>query len=709
MQCTSCGSDNREGVLFCENCGAKLERACAACGAALSPDARFCGACGHSVEADAPTPAPALQSERPERYTPSHLAERILGGRGALEGERKLVTILFADLKGSLEMIEGADPEHTQVILDAAVGAMMDAVHRYEGTVNKVLGDGIMAIFGAPLAHEDHAVRACYAALTLQTEMAAVATETRRKHGVEVQTRVGLHSGEVVVRAIGNDLSMDYDAIGPTVHIAGRMEQLATPGIARITAETLRLAEGFVEVKSLGPVPVRGLEAPIEVYELVGAGAARTRLQAAAARGLTRFVGRDPEVKALQQGLRSADEGHGQIVTVTGEAGVGKSRLFYEFTRSHRVEGWLILENSSVSYGKANPWHPVVDLLRGYFAIEEDDDQRRIAERVAGKLVMLDEAMRSALSPLLSLLGVAVDDEEWNGLEAADRRQRILETVKGLLIRESQEQPLIIVCEDLHWIDSETQALLDDLVASLPGNRILLLANFRPEYEHDWGAQADLTELRIDPLGAAGAEELASDLVGDDPSLDELKQLLIARTEGNPLFLEESVRTLAETGALVGNRGDYRLKEKVASIDVPATVQAILAARVDRLAPAAKHLLQCAAIVGHHVAQPVLAVVAEAEAAELHRSAAELQAGEFVFEAQLYPELMYVFKHALTHQVTYNGVLGDRRRELHARAGDAIAELYPDRRRENAMAIMSHYQRAEAWEKLARFDLIFFS
>ncbi|MFQ5953607.1 MAG: AAA family ATPase [Kiloniellales bacterium] len=707
MRCISCGSENREGVQFCENCGAKMERACPACGTVVSPEARFCGACGHRIAQDAATPAqsPALKSERPERYTPSHLAERIRGSRGALEGERKQVTILFADLKGSLEMIEGADPEHTQAILDSAVGAMMDAVHRYEGTVNKVLGDGIMALFGAPLAHEDHAVRACYAALTLQKEMQAVAAETRRKHGIEAQVRIGLHSGEVVVRSIGNDLSMDYDAIGPSVHIAGRMEQLATPGSTRISAETFRLAEGFVEVAALGPVPVKGLEAPIEVYQLTGAGAARTRLQAAAARGLTRFVGRDAEIQALNESLQRSGEGQGQIVSVVGEAGVGKSRLFYEFTRSHRVEGGLVLENSSVSYGKASPWHPVVDLLKGYFGIEDEDDARRVAEKVAGKLVMLDDALRSLLSPLLTLLGVAVDDAEWNGLEASDRRTRMLESVKRLLLRESRVQPLILVFEDLHWIDGETQALLDSLVASLPTSRILLLANYRPEYKHGWGGRTYYKQLRIDPLAAAGAKELTAALIGDDPGLDDLKRLLIERTEGNPLFLEESVRTLVETGVLVGGRGAYRMEGKIEAIEVPATVQAILAARIDRLAPAAKHLLQCAAIIGHHVAYPVLAAVAETEEAALRRCLAELQEGEFVYEAQLFPELMYVFKHALTHEITYHGVLQDRRRALHRRAGDAISDVYPDRRMENFMAIISHYERAEAWEKAARLQL----
>ncbi len=706
MECTRCGSGNREGVRFCESCGAELGIACAACGAALRSGTRFCGACGHQVagatDAQSLLPDAALKAEKPDKYTPAHLAERILGARGAVEGERKLVTIMFADIKGSLEMIEGADPEHTQAILDSAIATMMDAVHRYEGTVNKVLGDGIMALFGAPIAHEDHAVRAAYAALTLQREMQSVAADARHKHAVEVQARVGLHSGEVVVRAIGNDLSMDYDAIGPTVHIAGRMEQLATPGSTRITAETLRLAEGFIEVNSLGEVPVKGLEAPIELYELTGTGAARTRIQASAMRGLTRFVGRHAEIDTIHGGLKQAGEGHGQIVAVLGEPGVGKSRLFYEFIRSRRVEGWLVLENTSVSYGKASPWHPIIDMLKGYFKIDEDDDQRRTSEMVAGKLVMLDEAMRPALTPILALFGITVVDVEWNGLDEAQRRSRTLGAIKSLFLREARVQPVILMFEDLHWIDHETQAVLDSLVESLPTSPILLLANYRPEYEHNWGGRTYYAQIRIDPLGHEGAEEFAAALIGDDPGLKDLKQLLIQRTEGNPLFLEESVRTLVETGALVGERGGYRLQEKVDSIDLPATVQAILAARIDRLAPQSKTLLQCAAIIGHHVPYPVLEMVAETPESELRRGLVELQVAEFLYEAQLFPDLMYTFKHALTHEVTYNSVLQDRRRALHSRVGDAIGAIYPDRFRKNFGVIMSHYERGEAWEKAAR-------
>jgi hypothetical protein len=377
---------------------------------------------------------------------------------------------------------------------------MMDAVHRYEGTVNQVLGDGIMALFGAPLAHEDHALRACYAALTMQTAMRQYTEVVRRAHGIEVRIRVGLNSGEVVVRAIGNDLHMDYSAVGQTTHLAARMEQLATPGTIRLTAATLRLAEDLVRVNTLGPIPVRGMTEPVEVYELVGASALRHRLQAAAARGLTRFVGREAELAALHQALAQAGAGHGQVVAVVGEAGVEKSRLVYECVHAHHTQGWRGLESASVSYGKATPYFPVIDLLKRYAHVEDADEPRTVRAKVTGQVLTLDETLQETIPALLWLLDVPPDDSPFRTLEPAQRRQRTLEALKRVLLRESQVQPLLLVFEDLHWIDGETQALLDSLIESLPTARLLLLVNYRPEYQHGWGSKTYYTQLRLDPL-----------------------------------------------------------------------------------------------------------------------------------------------------------------------------------------------------------------
>jgi class 3 adenylate cyclase/tetratricopeptide (TPR) repeat protein len=650
------------------------------------------------------TPTPASgPGESPARepltYTPSYLAEKILTSRSALEGERKLVTVLFADLKGSTELIRDLDPEQAQALLDPALHAMMDAVHRFEGTVNQVLGDGIMALFGAPVAHEDHAVRACYAALAMQAAMRRYAEEVRRSHGLEMQIRVGLNSGEVVVRAISNDLHMDYAAVGPATHLAARMEQLATPGSIRLTAATLRLAEGLVQVNALGPVPVRGLTEPVEVFELVGASAIRGRLQASAARGLTRFVGRQQELTTLQQALEQAGAGHGQVVALVGEAGVGKSRLVYEFVHSHHTPGWLVLESASVSYGKATPYFPVIDLLKRYAHVDEHDDTRTIRAKVTGQVLTLDPTLQDTVPALLLLLDALPEDSPFMQLDPPQRRQRTLDALKRLLLRESQVQPLLLIFEDLHWVDNETQALLNSLVESLPTAQLLLLVNYRPEYQHGWGSKTYYTQLRLDPLPPVSADELLQALLGDDASLKPLTQLLIARTEGNPFFLEESVRTLVETGVLVGESSAYRLAQAILTVQVPATVQAVLAARIDRLPPEEKRLLQTASVIGTEVPLPLLQTIAELPEEVLHRGLAHLQAAEFLYEARLFPELEYTFTHALTQEVAYSGLLQERRRVLHARIVETLEKIAGDRVVEEVERLAHHALRGEVWDK----------
>jgi len=563
----------------------------------------------------------------------------------------------------------------------------------------RFMGDGIMALFGAPLAHEDHAMRACYAALAMQAALRHYSDEVRRTQGLAVHFRIGLNAGEVVVRAIDNDLHMDYSAIGQTVHLAARMEQLATPGSILLTAATLRLVEGLVQVHALGPIPVKGLAETMEVYELVGASVLRRRLQASVARGLTQFVGRQHEFDALHQALEHAGAGHGQVVAVIGDAGVGKSRLVYEFVHSHRTRAWLVLESASVSYGKATPYFPVVDLLKRYMHVEDTDDPRAVRAKVTGQLLTLEEALQDTIPALLALLGVLPDEHAFLTLDPPQRRQRTLAALKRVLLRESQVQPLLLVFEDLHWIDAETQALLDSLVESLPTARLLLLVNYRPGYQHSWGSKTYYTQLRLDPLPPASADDLVHALLGDDPSLAPLKQLLIARAEGNPFFLEESGRTLVETGVLVGERGAYRLAQPLSSLQVPATVHAVLAARIDRLPAEEKHLLQTAAVIGTQVPFSVLQAIAELPEDALHCALAHLQAAEFLYETRLFPEHEYTFKHALTHEVAYSSLLLERRRVLHARIAEAIEAPTGERVAEQVERLAHHALRGEVWPK----------
>jgi class 3 adenylate cyclase/tetratricopeptide (TPR) repeat protein len=699
MTCRRCSTVAPPDAAFCPGCGGRLAIACARCGTEPAPDHRFCRRCGEALAASLAGIFPPGRFRSPEAYTPRHLAERILTSKAAVEGERKQVTVLFADLKGSMELVADRDPEEARRLLDPVLDLMMEAVHRYEGTVNQVMGDGIMALFGAPLAHEDHAVRACYAALRMQDRVRRHADAIRREQGVSIEIRVGVNSGDVVVRSIGSDLRMDYSAVGQTTHLAARMEQLAPAGASLVTAATGGLVEGFVALRAIGPVSVKGLAEPVEVYELLGAGPARTRLQAAVTRGLSHFVGRDEELGQLRRALDRAAAGHGQVVAVVGEPGVGKSRLFREVIHSHRTHGWLVLEAGSASHGKAISYLPAVDLLRAYFGIGGQDGHRAIREKVTGRLLTLDRALESALPPLLALLDVPGGDAAWDALEPRERRRRTLDAVKRLLLRESQLRPLVLVVEDLHWLDAETQTVLDDLVESLPAARILLLVNYRPEYAHGWGSKTYYAQLRLDVLPPESADDLLRGLLGPDPSLDLLKQLLAARTEGNPLFLEESVRALVETGALAGEPGARRLALPVESLEVPATVQAILAARIDRLPAAEKRLLQAASVVGKDVPLELLQAVADVGSQDLPLLLDHLRAAEFLYEARLFPDPEYTFKHALTHEVAYGSLLHDRRSDLHARIGRAIENLSPERRADQLERLAHHSVHGELWDQ----------
>jgi class 3 adenylate cyclase/tetratricopeptide (TPR) repeat protein len=629
--------------------------------------------------------------------------ERILTSKAALEGERKRITILFADTKASMELLADRDPEEARKLLDPVLQRMMEAVHRYEGTVNHTAGDGIMALFGAPLAHEDHAVRACYAALDMQAAIRRYAEKVRSTHGVEVQIRVGLSSGEVVVRTIRSDLRMDYTALGQTAHLAARMEQLATPGTVRLSVDTLRLAEGYFEVRSLGLVPVKGLEQPIDAYELIGARPRRARFHTAATRGLTRFVGRDNELEVLSQALARTEAARGQVIAIVGDAGVGKSRLVWEVTQSHRVQGWLVLQAGSVSYGQSTSYLPVVDLLKGYFCIDDRDEPWTVREKLTGKLLTLDRVLESDLPALLSLLDVPTDDLQWSTLDPPQRRRRTLDAVKRLLLRESQVQPLLVVVEDLNWIDSETQAVLDGLVESLPAARILLLVNYRPEYQHAWGSCTYYGRLVLNPLPAEGAERLLTGLLGSNPGLEPLTHALISQTEGNPFFLEESVRTLVETGVLTGERGAYQLARPLPAIQVPASVQTMIAARIDRLSATDKTLLQMASVLGKDVPLALLQAIAEIAEDTLHASIGRLRAAEFLYEVKFLPDIEYTFKHALTHEVAYGSLLKDQQRALHVRIVETIERMYSERLAEHVDRLAHHAFLGEDWAKAVRY------
>ena len=646
------------------------------------------------------------QPQPPVSYTPRHLAERIqaereaMEARGAPDGERKSITALFADIKGSTDLIHDLDPEEARAILDPALQCMMDAVHRYEGYVAQSTGDGIFALFGAPIAHEDHPQRALYAALLMQEESRKQAEQLRREKGLNLQIRVGVNTGEVVLRSIRkDDLHTDYVPVGQSTHLASRMENLATPGAIVVSEHTYKLTEGYFDFKSLGPAQIKGFTEPIHIYEVSGVGSLRTKLQLSVRRGLAHFVGRQSEMEQLRHALELAKGGHGQIVGVMGEPGVGKSRLFYEFKLISQ-SSCLVLETFSVSHGKAYPYLPLIDLLKNYFQLGLHDDERLRREKITGRVLILDRGLEDILPYLFFLLGVAESTSLLQQMDPQIRRRRILDAIKRLLLRESFNQPLIIVFEDLHWLDAETQTFLSLLSESIPTARILLLVNYRPEYRHEWGNKSYYTQLRLDPLEREQAKEMLTVLLGDVGAqhVVPLRQFILDKTEGNPFFMEEIVQELREQGILTDPRR-VGIAHQYVDLRLPTTVQGVLAARMDRLLPDEKALLQTLAVIGREFSSSLLKKVVEQPETELYGQLSHLQAAEFIYEQPAFPDVKYIFKHALTQEVAYNSLLQERRKVLHERAARALEEVYHSKLDDHYSALAYHYSHSGNTQK----------
>lgn len=699
MKCPNCEHENTVEAKFCDQCAAELARTCARCGCAVATTAKFCAECGYPVRPVAHDPRFAA----PRSYTPQHLADQILSARVGINGERKQVTVLFADIKGSMELFADRDPEAAQKLCGPALECMIEAVHRYAGIVNRVMGDGIMALFGAPIAHEDHAVRACYAALKMQEAVARYSDQVHRSLGLAVEIRVGINSGELVFYAMGNDLHMDHTVVGQTANLAARMEQMAKAGSVLTTAATFRLAEGYIAMKQLGPMQVKGLVEPVQVYEVTGAGAARTRLQVAAGRGLTRFVGREVDLEQLRRVQHLAGRGRGQVVAIVGEAGVGKSRLVREFVHSHYTTEWRVLESKSAPYGRATPYLPVIELLRDYFKISADDSTRSIREKVTGKILGLGQSLQDAIPPVLDLLDSLDEDHPFRSLDLVQHRTYTYQAVVRLLLSESRVQPVVAVFEELHWNDSLSLGLLNEVVVAAQDSHLLLVVCYRPEYRDQWKNRPNYHQLNLDPLASESLAEFLQALLGSDPSLDNLKRFVVKRANGNPFFVEEIVRSLIDTGVLEGMGGSYRLARPFSSTEVPPTVQAVLAARIDELPAADKRLLEQAAVIGPNVPFTLLHTICGLKDNELRGLLDNLQAAEFLYSTQLFPDLEYTFKHALTHDVTYSGVLHERRREIHARVVNAIESLYADRLGEQVERLAHHAVRGELQEKAVHY------
>jgi class 3 adenylate cyclase len=702
MECPRCHHANAEGARFCGECGASLlfDAPCASCGQANPAGQKFCNGCGQRLGASA-----GAAERAPRAYTPKHLADKILQSKSALEGERKQVTVLFADVKGSMELAEQLDPEEWSRIMNRFFQILAEGVERFEGFVDKFTGDGIMALFGAPIAHEDDAQRACYAALYLRDAVREYANEVRVRHGIPFGVRIGLNSGEVVVGRIGDDLRMEFTAQGHTVGLAQRMEALAESGHIVLSEHTARFVEGYFQLQNLGRTKVKGVAEAVGLFDLTGVGSFRSRFDRSRTRGLSTFVGRDAEMAALEAALERARGSGGQIVGIVAEAGTGKSRLCAEFVDVCRARGIPILVGRGVAHGKTIPMLPMLEVWRAFYGITDADGPETTRAKIAGRLLMMDESYREMLPIIFDVYGVPDAANPTPPLDPEQRQKRLHGVLKRILHDPAYGGTRVLLFEDLHWFDGASDAFLETFVDSWPATHDLLLLTFRPEYQVRWLQRSYYQHLSLQPLGPEAIRALLRDELGDDPSVAALPAIIHERTRGNPFFIEEVVQSLVESGQLAGARGIYRLTTPVAALQVPSSVQTVLAARIDRLPEREKQVLQTAAVIGktfeESLLQRVVATVSELDDVALGRAITALTAAEFLFEAALYPRLEYSFKHPLTQEVALGSQLRERRIQVHAAVARALEEMGGNLD-ERAAEIAQHWAAAQDGGRAAR-------
>jgi class 3 adenylate cyclase/tetratricopeptide (TPR) repeat protein len=696
MKCSNCQTKNREGVKFCEECGAKLDLECPHCNATIPPGRKFCGECGYKLTET--SEGPIVDFSEPQSYTPKFLADKILTSRSSIEGERKFVTVLFADLANYTAISEKLDPEEVHQIMDGCFKILMDEIHKYEGTVNQFTGDGVMALFGAPVAHEDHAQRACHAALSIQRAIGEYGERIRKDIGVDFNMRIGLNSGPVIVGSIGDDLRMDYTAIGDTTNLAARLESLAKPGNIVVSSDSYRLIRDFYELESLGKVEIKGKEELQEVYGLIKSTDVSTRIEAAVSKGLTRFVGRPNSMVALMEAYDKVLSGAGQVVGIVGEAGVGKSRILLEFRDRLPRREITYLEGRCLHFGGSMAYLPILDILKSYFDIKEGDREFVIKKKMKKKILQFDEKLKGVLSSFEDLLSLQVTDKAYLELDPKQKRARVFEGIRDLLIRESQNRSIVLAIEDLHWIDKTSEDFLGYLIGGLTNTRILLILLYRPEYTHQWGSKSYYDRIGLSQLTTKSSAELVQAILEGAEVVPELRELILCRTGGNPLFMEEFTHSLLENGSIKRKNNQYVLNRKVSDIHIPDTIQGIISARMDRLEDNLKRTMQVASVIGRDFAFCILQIITGMRE-ELKSYILNLQGLELIYEKSLFPELEYIFKHALIQEVAYNSLLLRKRREIHEKIGQAIEQIYPEKLEEFYEMLGYHYYEGEDWLK----------
>jgi class 3 adenylate cyclase/tetratricopeptide (TPR) repeat protein len=711
MRCPACQHESPEGSRFCNGCGERLDVMCVACQQANPPGSRFCNACGANLgEAPAPSGVPAEASwpeaaSDPRAYTPRHLAERILGQKSALEGERKHVTVLFADLADSTALVERVgDPEEMHRLMDRAFQQMLEQVHRYEGTVNQFTGDGVMALFGAPLALEDAPRRAIVAALAIQRALAPLDAEVQARYGHRFRMRIGIHAGPVVVGTIGDDLRMDYTAVGDTTNLAARLESLAGPGQVLISETAKRLAEGFFDLSPLEPVQLKGFARAVHAWEVHGARpvAGRIEVLSESADGLTAYVGRERELDALLAAFDQAKAGRGQVAFVVGEAGLGKSRLVHEFRQRIAGEQHLWVEGHCASFAHATPFHAVADAMRRLNDIDDRDDENAALEKLLGRQSELGADLDWTVPYMRVLLSLPSGSPEVDALDAMSRRAEMCRALHARMVRVTERMPEVIVVEDMHWVDAATEeflAFVSDTIGAAP---VLMILTHRPGYVHAFGDRSYHVRVPLQPLSESAMSSMAGSVLETGELPPALRRLIASKAEGNPLFVEELTTSLLEEGVLALEQGRAVLTRDLADVTIPDRIQDVLMARLDRLPEKPKRAIQMASVIGREFAMRLLSRIHDVTEG-LEEIVGELRSLELIYEKAAHPELAYMFKHALTHEVAYESLLVARRKTLHRVVGTAIEELYRDRIAEHYEALAYHFAESEDHERALRY------
>ncbi|MBI2947010.1 MAG: AAA family ATPase, partial [Verrucomicrobia bacterium] len=703
MRCPTCQHENTPAAKFCSQCGTRLEHPCPSCGAVNAAGSNFCDQCGQSL---LPLLAPASEARfaSPQSYTPPHLAQKILASRHAMERERKLVTVLFSDVSGFTSMAEKLDPEETHLVMERYFDLLLEQVHRYEGTINQFLGDGIMALFGAPIAHEDHAQRAVLAALHIQSAVQAYQRELSQSKGINFRVRTGLNTGLVVVGAISENLRMEYTAVGDTVNVASRMLNLAQPGQVVIAEDTHKLTGGYFVMRPLGEQIVKGKSHPIKAYAVERAREFRTRIDVELERGFSPFVGRERELALLQERFAAARSGRGQVVFEIGEPGVGKSRLLFEFRRSLEGENFSWLTGRCISFGAQIPYLPVIDIVKRFMRIEEGDDEAAVITKCERAVAGLGQELRPAIPYLRNLLSADPGDDGVAKLDAQMRRLKTFEALRGLIWKLAEGAPLVLVVEDLHWMDKASEELLLYLADSCAATRVLFILTHRPGYPNPFGDRTYATRQMLNRLSDQESIRLAEGMLATSDFPSELRGLITRKAEGNPFFVEEVIKSLLETGALRRQNGRYVAAKSLDEIHVPDTIQDVIMGRIDRLEESPKKALQLASVIGREFTVSLLDRISDLRE-QLGKLLQDLKVLELIYERSLFPELAYMFKHALTQDVTYNSLLLQRRKDLHRLVAGAIEELYAERLAEYYEMLAHHYERGEVWEKALHYRM----